>query len=209
MAANLAIKGTGNERGGFLYRPGFVILLEISRNELEKAVEFGIALKEISENQAFVGREPIPLGKFVHQKVPGLHTVIDRVVQLICLEFVVLEESVIRPFREQQRGHIEGIDSNPFLRLVGIIMMYNAGALIVKQIFEVVMDDIVTADEIGIAEHPKGIVFRCRMRHCTISSHHSDIMNFIVTESHFNVQKRQFGRIGTARSIIAARFISP
>ena len=67
---------------------------------------------------------------------------------------------MIRPFREQQRGHIEGIDSNPFLRLVGIIMMYNAGALIVKQIFEVVMDDIVTADEIGIAEHFKSLFLR-------------------------------------------------
>ena len=39
-------------------------------------------------------------------------------------------------------------------------MMYNAGALIVKQIFEVVMDDIVTADEIGIAEHFKSLFLR-------------------------------------------------
>ena len=100
------------------------------------------------------------MGKFVHQKVPGLHTVIDRVVQLICLEFVVLEESVIRPFREQQRGHIEGIDSNPFLLIVSKIVMNNAGALIVKQIFEIVVNDIVAANEIGIAEHFKSLFLR-------------------------------------------------
>ena len=79
----------------------------------------------------------VPSGYFIPQKVACFFTVVERIVHLLGNELVVFNQPMIGPFREEQWRQIQSIDKK------------TSWTSFLKEVFGVVVDDVVATDVVG------------------------------------------------------------
>lgn len=70
----------------------------------------------------------------VQKQITGLFTVVDRVVHLVAEQLIILYEPVIGTFRKEQGREVERVDQPP------------RNLSILKEVFGIVVDDVVTTE---------------------------------------------------------------
>ena len=86
-----------------LYQLSQSSILPFCIHEVEEPVKFRFTSQQGSENPAFLLRQRMPAFHLVKQKVARLLAVVHRIVHLVTHQFVILQQSVVGPFRKQQR----------------------------------------------------------------------------------------------------------
>ena len=82
-----------------------------------------------------VRRQLIPCCHFVIQQVASLHRVVDRIVQFVHLQLVILHQMVIGPFGKEQRRKKQSVN--------------NRGIAPQSSIFQVMIDNVMSANRIA------------------------------------------------------------
>jgi hypothetical protein len=105
----------------------------------EKGPEFLLPVEQQEEDLLQSGVHFTERGHFIVEQVTCLHRIVQRVVVLVRLELVVLEQAMIRPGRKQERREEQRIDD---------VLRADAGLQAgFADVPEIVVEDIMAADE--------------------------------------------------------------
>ena len=117
----------------------------------------------------------IPCSDFIHQKLLGFLAVVDRIVHLLAHQFVVLYQMMVRALGEKEWGEIEGIYQYAVeLEIVGIVMN------------EVMSADIVN---LSFLQELVQCRLRCLVKVGSVITQCSDVVYFMVFQSHFGIHE--------------------
>ena len=102
-----------------------VAIFQAGSHQIEKSVELRLIPQQCGEEPPFLFGPCIPAGHLVQKQITGLFTVVDRVVHLVAEQLIILYE----PGRE-----VERVDQPP------------RNLSILKEVFGIVVDDVVTTE---------------------------------------------------------------
>ena len=169
------------------YKRGFVTHFGI--NHGEKACKLRYVMQQCSVYESLRYRQRFPFGNFVHQQIARLFAIVYRIVHLLVHKFVVLQQMMVRTFGEEQRRHVERVDKRPALDFIA------------QQIFHIMMYDVVTTYEIDILKERYSSPFVSRMILCSVPSQYSDVVDALILQPHFHINK------GIARGVVRHFFL--
>ena len=149
-------------------------------HQTEEAVELLGAAKKRAVDAAKLRRKGAIGAVFIEKQLPGLHGIVERVVQGAGLELVVLHQGVVGPHGKEQRRQTEGVD--------GQIL----GREDFVDIAQIVGDDVVSADKgipPGERRQRRG---RCRMQLHPIRTHGTDVQDLPGLRLDLRIKKTGF-----------------
>ena len=111
-----------------------VAIFQAGSHQIEKSVELRLIPQQCGEEPPFLFGPCIPAGHLVQKQITGLFTVVDRVVHLVAEQLIILYEPVIGTFRKEQGREVERVDQLP------------RNLSILKEVFGIVVDDVVTTE---------------------------------------------------------------
>ena len=149
-------------------------------HQTEEAVELLGAAKKRAVDAAKPRRKGAIGAVFIEKQLPGLHGIVEGIVQGAGLELVVLHQGVVGPHGKEQRRQAEGVD--------GQIL----GREDFVDIAQIVGDDVVSADKgipPGERRQRRG---RCRMQLHPIRTHGTDVQDLPGLRLDLRIKKQDF-----------------
>jgi len=134
----------------------------------QETSKLGYSFQQRRQYRSFDFWQGYPTGNFIEKKVSCLLAVDDWIIHLVAYQLVVFHKPMIWTLGEQQWRHVKGVDK----RKVGLI--------IVKQVFRVVMDDIMSADIIYAIKEMEKIFLGIVVENGRIITKSTNIINHIV-----------------------------
>ena len=122
--------------------------------EGEKPAELLEGRQQRAENRLQLPRQRPECIHLVEEKVPRLLRVVERIVQLLGLQLVVLQQPVVGPFREQEGRKIQRVD--------GRFAADSRNGT--RQVLQIVVHDVVPAEEPGAGREPRELRRRSRVQ---------------------------------------------
>ena len=104
--------------------------------------------------------------------------IIDRVVQLVCLELIILEQRVIRAIWEQQRREHQCVD--------------RLNAIRTFKIFQVMPEDVVPAEKSAVCDKRIEFLRRMRMQCLAVFCHGTEIRDGVMFRVDFQINKNEW-----------------
>ena len=117
----------------------------------------------------------LPCSHFIHEQVTCFLTIVDGIVHLLTDELVILQKPMIRALRKEQRRKVERIHQRPLTFSVR------------KQVFRIVVNDIMPTDKLHTLQKMRQFVLGTAMIDSTIISQSPDIMDFVVIHTDLDV----------------------
>ena len=171
------------------YQPGQSPAHLFGFYQAKKPVELFLALQQRGKHLPFLFGQRTPPGHLIQEQVARLLAIVHRIVHLVAHQLVVLHQPVVRTLRKQQWRDIQRIHQCPAASPVG------------KQVFRIVMDDVVSAEVVRVAQEIKQLLLRCLMKSGTVLPKSPYIMNFMVFQSYLYVHK------GITRGLVFREYI--